>query len=81
MLLDAVSSSPAMTASPDHPFDTTLLDEALRLTEAERLALCEQLWRDYLVLNPDQPKPFFAQFDSFEDYEIWRSKQDRPWLY
>jgi len=70
-----------MTASPDYPFDTTLLDEALRLTEAERLALCERLWREYLVLNPDQPKPFFAQFDSFEDYETWRSKQDRPWLY
>ena len=70
-----------MTSPAEPPFDTTLLDEALRLTEAERLALAERLWREYLVLNPDQPRGFFAQFDSFEEYEVWRGKQDRPWLY
>jgi hypothetical protein len=70
-----------MANQPEHPFDPTLIEEALRLTEGERLALCERLWAEYLVLNPDQPKPFFAQFDSFEEYELWRSQQDRPWLY
>jgi hypothetical protein len=63
------------------PFDKTLLDEALELTPSERLHLQERLWREYLALNPDQPKGFFVQFDSFEEYERWRSKQDRPWLY
>jgi hypothetical protein len=70
-----------MTSPEAHRFDTTLLDEALRLTEEERLALAERLWRDYLVLNPDQPAGFFVQFDSFADYERWRKEQDRPWLY
>jgi hypothetical protein len=53
-----------MAAPDEHPFDTTLIDEALRLSEAERLALSERLWRDYLVLNPDQPRGFFVQFES-----------------
>ncbi len=47
---------------------------------AARLALAEQLYRDFEQLTPyPKPKPFVRSFDSFADYERWRRAQRNPW--
>ena len=48
---------------------------------AARLALAEQLYRDFEQLTPyEKPQPFVRTFASFAAYERWRRAQRNPWL-
>jgi hypothetical protein len=55
--------------------------EDLRLSAEERVRLAESLWAEAQRLSPDLPRHFVASFDSFEAYERWRGRRDKPWLY
>ena len=46
---------------------------------AERLAEAERLFRYFRELTPFQFTPFVRMFDSFADYEHWKSAQANPW--
>lgn len=48
---------------------------------AARLALAEQLYRDFVALTPyPRPAPFVKSFESYDEYDAWRHAQRNPWL-
>ena len=46
---------------------------------AQRLFESERLYEEAKELNPLKIKPLVRSFDSFEEYERWRSAQEDPW--
>ena len=44
-----------------------------------RLAEAEALFLDFKALTPYRFRPFVRSFDSFDEYERWRSAQTSPW--
>lgn len=44
-----------------------------------RLDAAETLFRDFCELTPFRYRPFVRSFDSWDDYERWRSAQTNPW--
>jgi hypothetical protein len=44
-----------------------------------RLDAAETLFRDFCELTPFSYRPFVRSFDSWDDYERWRSAQTNPW--
>jgi hypothetical protein len=65
----------------DDEHELGLLRESLRMSPEERLREGQRLWDWYRKLHPRRWKPFVKSFDSFDELERWKSKQQDPELW